>query len=243
MLLTISFGCLAIFWRQCGISQTKPHTVLKCPSQSANLNPPLFGCGGTGDSHHVCTADKYAATMWCCHANMDPNLWGMFPSLCAACYKEVKQFWRQKGAQPSTSQVYLIKWPVYLCVCVRESVCLHICTAVCVYTHQCMYVPTHAQHESLCSCVWESQKERVWVGYVWQSSPFFRNNHLFLLQRQSRMTPGCWEGKARKKLLLSFFLPVSLCLFLPVHPTLVLVAANEGVWLSLEALRLNYHLN
>ncbi len=37
-----------------------------------------FGCGGTGDSHHGCAADKSAATAWCYHVNMDQNLWEMF---------------------------------------------------------------------------------------------------------------------------------------------------------------------
>ncbi len=31
---------------------------------------------------------------------------------------ELRQFWRQKRVQPSTSKVYLIKWPVSVCVCV-----------------------------------------------------------------------------------------------------------------------------
>ncbi len=28
------------------------------------------------------------------------------------CHEEVMQFWREKGVQPGTSKVYLIKWPV-----------------------------------------------------------------------------------------------------------------------------------
>ncbi len=51
-------------------------TLLKMAFES-----PL-GCGGTGDSHHGCAADKSAATAWCYHVNMDQNLWGMFPTLC-----------------------------------------------------------------------------------------------------------------------------------------------------------------
>ncbi len=30
------------------------------------------------------------------------------------CHEELKQFWRQKGVQPGTSKVYLIKWSVSL---------------------------------------------------------------------------------------------------------------------------------
>ncbi len=28
------------------------------------------------------------------------------------CHEQLSQFWRQKGVQPGTSKVYLIKWPV-----------------------------------------------------------------------------------------------------------------------------------
>ncbi len=40
------------------------------------------------------------------------------------CYEELRQFWRQKGVQPGTSKVYLIKWPVSVCVCV--CMCVYI---------------------------------------------------------------------------------------------------------------------
>ncbi len=30
--------------------------------------------------------------------------------------KKLRQFWRQKGVQPGTSKVYLIKWPVSVCI-------------------------------------------------------------------------------------------------------------------------------
>ncbi len=52
-------------------------TVTRSQSNSAPL-----GCGGTGDSHYRCAADKSAATAWCYHVNMDQNLWGMFPTPC-----------------------------------------------------------------------------------------------------------------------------------------------------------------
>ncbi len=50
-------------------------TVTRSQSNRAPL-----GCGGTRDSHHGCTADKSAATVWCYHVNMDQHLWGMFPT-------------------------------------------------------------------------------------------------------------------------------------------------------------------
>ncbi len=52
-------------------------TVTKSQSNRAPL-----GCGGTGDSHHGCAADKSAATVWWYHVNMDQHLWGMFPTTC-----------------------------------------------------------------------------------------------------------------------------------------------------------------
>ncbi len=57
-------------------------TLLKLPpvTRSQSNRAPL-GCGGTGDSHHGCAADKSAATVWCYHDNMD-NLWGMFLTPC-----------------------------------------------------------------------------------------------------------------------------------------------------------------
>ncbi len=45
-------------------------------------NRATLGCGGTGDLHHGCAADKSAATVWCYHVNGDQNLWGMFPTPC-----------------------------------------------------------------------------------------------------------------------------------------------------------------
>ncbi len=41
-------------------------------------------------------------------------------TLLNVCHEELRQFWRQKGVQPGTSKVYLIKWSVseWVCVCV-----------------------------------------------------------------------------------------------------------------------------
>ncbi len=97
-------------------------TVTRSQSNRAPL-----GCGGTGDSHHGCAADKSAATAWCYHVNMDQNLWGnVSNTLLNLCHEELRQFWRQKGIQPGTSKVYLIKWPVSVYVCVCTSICVYI---------------------------------------------------------------------------------------------------------------------
>ncbi len=81
-------------------------TVTRSQSNRAPL-----GRGGTGDSHHGCAADKSAATARCYHVNMDQNLWGMFPTPCWIYATRIKVL-KAKGAQPSTSKVYLIKWQV-----------------------------------------------------------------------------------------------------------------------------------
>ncbi len=110
-------------------------TVTRSQSNRAPL-----GCGGTGDSHHGCAADKSAATVWCYHVNMDQNHWGMFPTPCWICHEELRPFWRQNGVQPSTSKMYLIKWSVsvYVCmyvffICVYIYVCVYMRVCLCIY--------------------------------------------------------------------------------------------------------------
>ncbi len=48
------------------------------------------------------------------------------------CHEELKQFWRQKGVQPDTSKVYLIKWPVsvYILLFYRLAFWATICWSV-----------------------------------------------------------------------------------------------------------------
>ncbi len=47
------------------------------------------------------------------------------------CHEELRQFWRKKGVQPGTSEVYPKKWPVSVCVC------------VCIYIY--IYIYSHGQ--------------------------------------------------------------------------------------------------
>ncbi len=97
-------------------------TLLKWPPQSPDLNPiehlwdvverdirimdvqptnlqqlMLYGCWW----------------MLSCH-NGPKSLRNVSNTLLNLCHKELRQFWRQKGVQPGTSKVYLIKWPVSL---------------------------------------------------------------------------------------------------------------------------------
>ncbi len=57
-------------------------TQMASTATRSQSNRAPLGCGGTGDLHHGCAADKSAATAWCYHINMDQNLWGMFPTPC-----------------------------------------------------------------------------------------------------------------------------------------------------------------
>ncbi len=75
-------------------------------------NRALLGCGGTGDSHHGCVADKSAATAWCNHVNMTKISEECFQHLVEYMPRRIKAVLKAKGVQPGTSKVYLIKWPV-----------------------------------------------------------------------------------------------------------------------------------
>ncbi len=48
------------------------------------------------------------------------------------CHEELRQFWRQKGVQPGTSKVYLIKWPVSVYMYIFSKYILYVC--VFIYT-------------------------------------------------------------------------------------------------------------
>ncbi len=91
---------VTIFWwllsaGQCTMSQSSNHLRLvswtwqwvhftqmaSTVTRSQSNRAPLW-CGGTGDSHHGCAADKSSGTAWWYHVNMDQNLWWMFPAPC-----------------------------------------------------------------------------------------------------------------------------------------------------------------
>ncbi len=58
------------------------------------------------------------------------------------CHKELRQFWRQKWFQPSTSKVYLIKWPVSVCVYIYIYIYIYIYMYVYIYIYIyiCIYI-------------------------------------------------------------------------------------------------------
>ncbi len=59
------------------------------------------------------------------------------------CHEELRQFWRQKGVQPGTSKVYLIKWPV--------SVYIYI--YIYIYIYRVSLGCSEAGLEPLISCI------------------------------------------------------------------------------------------
>ncbi len=66
------------------------------------------------------------------------------------CHRELRQFWRQRGVQLSTSKVYLIKWPVSVCIYIYIYIYIYICmyiyiyiyiyVCICIYIYICMYM-------------------------------------------------------------------------------------------------------
>ncbi len=96
----------------------------------SQFNRAPLGCGRTGDLYHGCAADKSAATAWCYHVNMDQNLWGMFQHLVESMPRRINEVLKATlKVQPGTSKVYLIKWPVSVCVYI------YIYIYICTYTH------------------------------------------------------------------------------------------------------------
>ncbi len=78
----------------------------------SQFNRAHFGCGGAGESHHGCAADKSAVTAWSYHVNMDQISKECFQHLVESMPRRIKAVMKAKGVQPGTSKVYLIKWPV-----------------------------------------------------------------------------------------------------------------------------------
>ncbi len=82
-------------------------TVTRSQSNTAPL-----GCGGTGDLHHGCAAENLQQLHDAIMSIWPKTLRNVSNTLFNLCHEELRQFWWQKGVQPGTSKVYLIKWPV-----------------------------------------------------------------------------------------------------------------------------------
>ncbi len=83
-------------------------TVTRSQSNRAPL-----GCGGTGDSYSwMCSRQicRNCVMLSCQYGPISQR--NVSNTLLNRCHKDVRQFWRQKGSNPGTSKVYLIKWPV-----------------------------------------------------------------------------------------------------------------------------------
>ncbi len=65
------------------------------------------------------------------------------------CHEELRQFWRQKGVQPGTSKVYLIKWPVSVyTVSHRSEYTPHIFVNILLY----IFMWPHWRNDTLLQC-------------------------------------------------------------------------------------------
>ncbi len=80
-------------------------------TRSQSNRAPL-GCGGTGDLHHGYAANKSAATAWCIMSIWTKISEECFQHLVESMPRRIKGVLKANGVQPSTSKVYLIKWPV-----------------------------------------------------------------------------------------------------------------------------------
>ncbi len=78
-------------------------TLLKCPPQSPDLNP---------IEHLWDVVEREILIM----DVQTTNLQQLCDDIMTIWPKELRQFWRQKWVQPGTSKVYLIKWPVSVCI-------------------------------------------------------------------------------------------------------------------------------
>lgn len=63
-------------------SNSQTHTLgatpVSCGAETYSTVHTGYGCDGMDESHRGCAANKPAATVWCCHGDMNQNLRGMF---------------------------------------------------------------------------------------------------------------------------------------------------------------------
>ncbi len=110
---------------------------------SSQSNRAPLGCGGMGDSHHGCAADKSAAT------DAVMSIWTKiseecFQHLVESMPQRIEAVLKAKGVEPGTSNVYPIKWPVSVYIYIYIYLGVARYTGVTVW-----YVPQFRGHGSL----------------------------------------------------------------------------------------------
>ncbi len=107
-------------------------TLLKWPPQSPDLNPIEHLWDVV--EQEICIMDAQPTNLQqLCDAIMSiwpKSLRNVSNTLLNICHEELRQFWRQKGVQPGTSKVYLIKW----------SVSVYIILFICIYIYIYIYL-------------------------------------------------------------------------------------------------------
>ncbi len=93
-------------------------TLLKWPPQSPDLNPIEHLWDVVEREIHIMDVQP-TNLQQLCDAIM--SIWtkiqkrNVYNTFLNICHEELRQFWRQRGVQPGTSKVCLIKWPVSVC--------------------------------------------------------------------------------------------------------------------------------
>ncbi len=93
-------------------------TLLKWPPQSPDLNPIEHLWDVVEREIHIMDVQP-TNLQQLCDAIM--SIWtkiqkrNVYNTFLNICQEELRQFWRQRGVQPGTSKVCLIKWPVSVC--------------------------------------------------------------------------------------------------------------------------------
>ncbi len=121
-------------------------TLLKWPPQSPDLNPIEHLWDVVEREIHIMDVQP-TNLQQLCDAIM--SIWTKiseecFQHLVESMPRRIKAVLKTKGVQPDTSKVYLIKWPMSVCVCV--CVCVCICMYVCMYGCVYIYIHTHPSY-------------------------------------------------------------------------------------------------
>ncbi len=103
-------------------------TLLKWPPQSPDLNPIEHLWELVEREIRIMDVQPTNLQQLC---DVIMSIWTKiseecFNTLLNLCHEELRQFWRQKGVQPGTSKVYLIKWQVSVYVCVYIIIYINI---------------------------------------------------------------------------------------------------------------------